>query len=153
MVKSPVRGCILANEVGTGKTATFLAERSIAIEERLRALESLNMAEDEDVTSVDLPATMPTLLIAPANVVEQHFNEATNYFPAGYFHLRSFHGTVNNTSHNPALAKVIMSETQLYAEMELAVEQKNTSQVCYSVRSWHPRVRKLYGFSHPWVPT
>lgn len=67
---------------------------------------------------------MPSLLIqAPANVVEQHFVEASKYFPPGTFHLPSSHGTVSNTSHNPALQQAIMSENQLFAEMELAVEQ------------------------------
>lgn len=129
MNQSAVRGAILANEVGTGKTMVFFEERKVALDERLAQLETMDLTEADDVSDAGLPPLMPTVVFAPASVVEQHFNEISDYFPAGTFHVRVFHGSVQNTSHNPALQKAVIKEEQLMAEMELAVHDKHTSKV------------------------
>lgn len=120
---------MLANEVGTGKTLTFLMERKVNLDMRLAKLRELGLDESDDATLVGLPKIMPCVIMAPANVVEQHFNECRRYFPEGTFHLRSYHGSASNTSHNPALQQVVMTTDMLIAEMELAVTQASTSQV------------------------
>ncbi|KAF3768339.1 hypothetical protein M406DRAFT_71392 [Cryphonectria parasitica EP155] len=84
MVKSAMQGALLANKVGTGKTLVFMAERYEFIKERLRSLDKHGFDEDNDCSS-ELPSTIPTMLIAPANLVEQHFNEISRYFPADTF--------------------------------------------------------------------
>jgi len=128
MSGSALRGALLGNEVGTGKTLTFLMERKLYLDARLQRLEQLGFDESDDVEA-ELGLSMPTLLMAPANLVEQHFNEIGRYFPKGTFHVRSFHGSANNTSHNAALAQAVMSMEQLFAEMTEAVSVGKTSLV------------------------
>lgn len=137
MTKGPLRGAILANEVGTGKTLTFLMERKVALDERLRALDQLGITERDQHES--LAPTMPTMIMAPASVVEQHFNELTRYFGPDVFHIRSFHGSASNTSHNPALQSATINTQELFAEMEIAVHQTKTSQVSKG-SGWHQMV-------------
>lgn len=129
MVNSPLRGALLANEVGTGKTLTFMAERYYAIQDREAKLAEFNIQETDDATEVGLPKSMPTLLMAPASLIEQHFLEINKYFAPGTFEIRVFHGSASNTSHNPALQQCVMTTETLLAEMSVAVEQSKTSQV------------------------
>lgn len=43
------------------------------------------------------------MIMAPAPVVEQHFNELVRYFGPDVFHVHSVHSSATNTSHNPGL--------------------------------------------------
>jgi hypothetical protein len=134
MTQSAVRGALLANEVGTGKTMVFLMERKFAIDRRVSLLRDAGLDESDDATAAGLPMVMPTVIFAPASVIEQHFDEINNYFPVGTYHIRVYHGSKNNTSHNPPLQKAVMSNEALTAEMELAVADRRTSKVSGQMR-------------------
>ncbi|KAG8161730.1 hypothetical protein KVR01_008717 [Diaporthe batatas] len=133
MKQSPLRGVLLANEVGTGKTIVFAMACKFSLDHRLAMIADEGLTERDET---DLPPVMPTLILAPASVIEQHFNEISNYFPDGTFHIRVYHGSVNNTSHNPALQKAVMTTEQLIAEMDIAVRQKKTSQNARKLWLW-----------------
>lgn len=93
---------------------------------------------------------MPTMLLAPASLIEQQFKEARAFFGDNYFDIRVFHGNSSTLSYNPALAKSVMNTDELYAELELAVQQKNTSQVSWYriLCAQYPRL--LTPFANPY---
>lgn len=107
----------------------MLTQRYIQLWNREADLDEEGLEMHDNAVEKGFPATWPTIVWAPANVVEQHFNEIIKYYPAGTFDVKVYHGSRSSTSHNPALQAAVMTTEQLLVQTETAVTESVTSLV------------------------
>jgi len=137
MEMSPIRGGILANDCGLGKTNTYLA----TIYMDVRDLKTRHERGEEGLTF------HPTMIVMPSHLIPQVFDEiATNFKGLLVPHL--YYGTLKGSS-DPFQQRALLDSVQWRAWMKKMMYERLNPEVC----SPHLGILRYKRSIRPTLPT
>lgn len=116
--KSPLRGSILANDCGTGKTITFTLLQYMAYlecKDKAKALAAWRQDHEDPAPEHMLVDARPMLIVCPAPLVGQHAEELIKIFK-GLLDVHIYYGTKDRAP--PSRAAHTLSADEWWQQME-----------------------------------